>query len=75
MDKYPGTKPAPKGQIWVCAACGKRSKTRYGIDENNKDVADRGWDAACMLNAVLCYDSLILPYKAVETDSSPIDEE
>lgn len=39
---------AKKGQIFVCCACGKTSKTRYG-DEGT------GWDESCMLNAVLCY--------------------
>lgn len=36
---------APKGMIWVCGACGKRTKDRYGTDG--------GWDESCMLNAVL----------------------
>lgn len=50
-----GTKQAPGGQIYVCGACGKTSPTRYGFDENNRDVGDRGWDESCMLNAVLCH--------------------
>jgi hypothetical protein len=39
---------APEGQIWVCGACGKTSKDRYG-DRNSS------WDESCALNAVLCY--------------------
>jgi hypothetical protein len=42
---------APEGQVFVCAACGKRSKDRYGDQK-----IDRGWDVSCMLNAVLCYE-------------------
>lgn len=37
---------------FVCAACGKTSETRYGFAKNTDH--DRGWDASCMLNAVLC---------------------
>lgn len=39
---------APKGQVWVCGACGKLSTNRavsYGS----------GWDESCFINAVLCY--------------------
>lgn len=42
---------APEGQIWVCAACGKRSRDRYG-----EQRIDSGWDESCMLNSVLCHD-------------------
>jgi len=38
---------APKGAIFVCGACGKTSSNLYGD-------GSRGWDASCMLNAVLC---------------------
>lgn len=38
---------APKGAIWVCGACGKTAKYRYGDN-------DGLWDASCFLNAVLC---------------------
>jgi hypothetical protein len=52
--------------IWVCGACGKTSRTRYGFfkDEDGhtwetapdgQRVASPGWDESCMLNAVLCY--------------------
>jgi len=44
-------KVAPESQVFVCAACGKRSKDRYGDQK-----IDRGWDVSCMLNAVLCYE-------------------
>lgn len=48
---------------FVCEACGKTSATRYGLDSDH----DRGWDAACMLHAVLC--------KPVELRDSPIHPE
>lgn len=39
---------APEGFVYVCVACGKRSKDRYG------DLKiDRGWDESCMLNCEL----------------------
>jgi hypothetical protein len=50
-----GTVEAPDNMVWVCGACGKTSRTRYGFDKQNKNVCDRGWDASCMCNAVLCY--------------------
>jgi len=42
---------APPGSVWVCQACGKYSKDRFGDDP----VKSRGWDASCMLNSAL-YD-------------------
>lgn len=47
---------APEGQLYVCGACGKRSKSLYGID----DAIDSDWDESCMLNAVLVYESKTL---------------
>lgn len=44
---------APEGCVYVCGACGKTSATRYGIEGERS----RGWDASCMLNAVLCRPS------------------
>ena len=43
---------APEGAIWVCTACGKRSKDLYG---------DRGswWDESCMMHAILCEEASI----------------
>lgn len=50
-------KIAPEGQVWVCAACGKKSRTRSGFDSQGKRTAiDNTWDESCMLNAVLCYE-------------------
>ena len=36
---------APDGKVWVCLACGKYTKDKFGND--------RGWDGACMLNSHL----------------------
>lgn len=43
---------AKKGEIFVCGACGKRSKDRYG-----EKKIDRLWDVSCMVNSVLCKES------------------
>ena len=40
-------KTADEGNLWVCQACGKTSKDRYGFDG-----ADPGWDESCMLNSM-----------------------
>lgn len=44
---------APDGAVWVCGACGKTHKDRYGMEGEGS----RGWDESCMLNAVLCHES------------------
>lgn len=41
-----------EGQIYVCAACGKRSRDREG----NRAI-DRGWDESCSMHAILCYEA------------------
>lgn len=55
---------APNGQIFVCGACGKLSKTLLPNVMNAEDY-DR-WDESCMFNAVLCFDTdKGGPYEAV----------
>lgn len=44
-EKSVGNKVAPVGQVYVCLACGKRSRDKYG----NQSIS-YGWDASCMLN-------------------------
>jgi len=39
---------APKGKVWICGACGKRSKHLY------RNGIDYGWDESCAINATLC---------------------
>lgn len=46
---------APEGQVWVCGACGKRSRDKYGDQRIN-----HGWDESCMLNSVLCYEDKLV---------------
>ena len=53
---------APEGYLWVCVACGKTAKDRYGI-EGTKSA---GWDASCMLNSVLAKET-DLEYKPTPT--------
>lgn len=45
------TRFAAPGSMWRCAACGKVSKDRYGLEKT--DLDSPGWDESCMLNAVL----------------------
>ena len=40
---------SPPGAVFVCNACGKRSRDLYG-----KQKISLGWDESCMLNAILC---------------------
>lgn len=50
------TQLAPEGCVWVCAACGKRSRDQYG-----EQPISHGWDESCVLNSVLCReDHLVL---------------
>ena len=39
---------APEGKVFVCVACGKRSRDRYG-----EQKIDFWWDESCMLNCTL----------------------
>ena len=43
---------APEGMIWVCDACGKTARDRYGIVGEHS----HGWDESCMMHAVLIED-------------------
>jgi len=53
---------APEGAVYVCAMCGKRSRSVYGFgpegDDNNPEWAsiDYGWDESCTLYAVLVHE-------------------
>jgi len=67
-----GTEPATEGKMWVCTACGKTSRTRYGFLANGervfpttmmrsgKRVSMMGWDESCMMNAVLYSDTQLV---------------
>lgn len=64
VDEPPGlvgTDMPPQGTIFICAACGKRSRTRFGFDGQNLRVGpSQGWDESCMLNAVLVQEDSIV---------------
>jgi hypothetical protein len=56
MTVAKGSELAPDGQIYVCAACGKRARSRFGFDAMGRPTRiDPGWAPSCMLHAVLCY--------------------
>jgi hypothetical protein len=40
---------AGPGEVFVCTACGRRSKDRYGEQKIHS-----GWDTSCCTNAVKC---------------------
>jgi len=65
-------KVANEGEVFVCLACGKRSKDRYG-----EMAISRGWDVSCMLNSILCLEShVVLKNERVVkiNDGGEIDE-
>ena len=47
---------APPGFVWVCVACGKTARDRYGIEGEHSP----GWDESCMLNSELVEESRIV---------------
>lgn len=57
MERRDGIALAPEGQVWVCAICGRRAKSRWGFDaKNNSTVLDYGYDSSCMSHSVLCFE-------------------
>lgn len=65
-QKFNDDHEAPAGQIWVCGACRKTAQNSV-----THKGASHGWDVACFLNSVLCYDELGAgtvekPWRAVE---------
>lgn len=53
-----------RATVFVCLACGKRSKDRYGVAP-----ISRGWDESCMLNARECYvDALTVEWSGRVVD-------
>lgn len=45
---------APAGQVYVCSACGKRSRDKMGDFR-----IDSGWDVSCFMHAVLCSEKTL----------------
>lgn len=58
LSSLKGNIQAPEGAHWVCGACGKKSKWKYGFDAQEKDCADYGWDESCMMNCALIEDEV-----------------
>lgn len=63
-------KVAKPGQVFVCMACGKRSKDRYGDSK-----IDPGWDESCMLNSYLCYEESLVVEKGRVVKARAVLEE
>ena len=58
---------APEGAVYVCSACGKRSRDKYG-----NQAIDREWDESCSLNSILCEEaSLVLGKNGRVNTSTP----
>jgi hypothetical protein len=49
---------AGPGEVFVCTACGKRSKDRYG----DQAITD-GWDTSCMTWSVRCREEDIVLFR------------
>jgi hypothetical protein len=65
-----GNEIADAGEVFVCGACGKRSKDLYGFQK-----ISRGWDESCMLNAVLCReDSLVILECGMVVKAEPVKD-
>jgi len=45
---------APVGHVWVCQACGKRSKDKM------EGTMDSSWDESCYMWSVLCNEKTIV---------------
>lgn len=60
MTEETGNKRAPDDHIYVCGACGKVSRWRYGFDDKGKSNATPGWDESCAINCVLVPERCIV---------------
>jgi len=61
---------APPGAVFVCVACGKRSRDLYG----NQKIS-RAWDVSCVLNAMLCVESSLVMQGDFVTAAEPWEED
>lgn len=48
-----GTIKCADDETWICMACGKMSRTKYGFDEDGKNCCDHRWDVSCSMNSML----------------------
>jgi len=63
-------KVAPPGAVFVCIACGKRSRDLFGDRK-----IDRGWDVSCILNSLLCRESSLVMSGGRVTSADPWEED
>ena len=74
MEQDAGVALAPPGQVWICQACGRRAKSRWGHDAEGKStVIDPGYDSSCMSSSVLCFEERQSDgsFQAVEVGTVP----
>ena len=59
---------AENGEIWVCGACGKTAKDRYG-DGNSS------WDESCFMNSILCKESSLVRHpNGMVVKADPVED-
>lgn len=58
---------APEGKLWVCTACGKTARWKYGfLDDGTPkggpidQEASPGWDVSCTMNSQLHHTRLLV---------------
>ncbi len=61
---------APPGAVFVCVACGKRSRDLYGNQR-----LDYGWDVSCVLNSMLCVEETLVMNGGRVSSADPWEEE
>ncbi len=50
-----GTDVVEEPYRFVCGACGRTARSRYGVDAaGNRTTDSTGYDESCAMNAVLC---------------------
>lgn len=64
-----GNHIAPEGKVYVCTACGKRSR-----DECGEQALTPGWDESCILNARLYDESQLKLDSSGRVTSITVDE-
>jgi hypothetical protein len=60
-----GTTMCADNKTWICMACGKLSRTKYGFDFLDRNCADHGWDVSCMMHAELITKEELKDIRAV----------
>jgi len=53
MITLKGTDIVTDDLIFVCQACGKTSRSKYGFDDKGDHCCQHGWDESCMMNCEL----------------------